>query len=192
MLEQLGRTIALGCYGILQHSRRTKRCLASLVRLACRVVFDNTLAPERGTGATRFALFVLHIIVAAKIFRYQRKIEQSTKNIELGCISTSQNAIENRNLPKKDNQHINLRNVPKSMADLTTQILCLLLNLTFVAVHLAINRIEPKDLNAYEHRWLAYYIQIIGIDVAILGISVQYYVKNRGVPNAIWRNINGY
>ena len=136
--------------------------------------------------------FVLHIVVVAKIFLYQRKIERSTRHIELGCISTSQNNIESRSLLKKDNRDIKVRNVPKSMADLTTQVLCLTQNLTFVVVHLAINRIEPMDLNAYENRWLGYYIQIIGITVAILGIAVQYYVKNRALPNALWRNINGY
>ena len=136
--------------------------------------------------------FLLHIFASAKIFLYQRKIEQSTRNIELGRISNSQNAIENRRQPTKDARDIEMRNVPRSMVDLTTQVLCSTLNLTFVVVHLAINRIEPKDLNAYEYRWLVYYIQIIGIAVAILGISVQYYIKNRSLPIAIWRNIKSY
>ena len=79
--------------------------------------------------------------------------------------------------------------MPKSMADLTTQFLCLMLNLIFVIVHLIMNQIEPKELNAPENRWLAYYIQIIGVTVTILGISCQYYLKNRSLLRSIWRSI---
>ena len=132
---------------------------------------------------------LLHIFPSIKIFLYQRKIRQSTKNIELGRIKTSRNTTQALNSPKKKDQETITRNMPKSLSDLTTQFLCLMLNLVFVIVLLTMNQIEPKELNASENRWLAYYIQIIGVAVTIVVTSCQYYVKNHSILRAMWRNI---
>ena len=81
-----------------------------------------------------------------KIFLYQRKIEQSAKNIELGQIQNSGNTNQALNSSKKKGQGTITRNMPKSLSDLTTQFLCLMLNLVFVIVLLTMNQIEPKEL----------------------------------------------
>ena len=116
-------------------------------------------------------------------------MEQQTKNIELGRINKNGRGEHERNLAWQNDNQRNLRNIPKSMADLTTQTLCLIFQITFVVVNVAMNRIEPMELNQSENRWLAYYIQIIGIAIAIVGISFQYYVKDNSLREAIWRSL---
>ena len=134
------------------------------------------------------ASVIFNVFVFIKIFLYQRKMEQSIQNIELGRIKPSQNdtsivAWSNPNARKI------ISNVPKSMADLTTQILCLLFLMANLAMIVARNRIDKTELNKYENRWMTYYIQIIGFAVANLGICIIYYVKNDTVPKAIWKAI---
>lgn len=132
--------------------------------------------------------FILYVFASSKIFLYQRKIEKSTKNIELGRIQNIANPNETKN---RNDQEFKARNMPKSMADLTTQLLCMMLIIVFFIVSSIINEIEPKNLNSLENRWLVYYMQIIGVALTILGISCQYYVKNKSLSNAIWRKIKG-
>ena len=133
--------------------------------------------------------FLLWVFASAKIFVYQRKIERGTRNIELGRIGNAEGRNQPHILTMTNEQQIKTKNMPKSMADLTTQFLCMMLNLVFVIVQTTMSQIEPKDLNAPENRWLAYYIQIIGVALAIFGISCQYYLKNRSLLKAIWRCI---
>ena len=132
---------------------------------------------------------LLHIFASAKIFLYQRKIEQSTKNIELGQIQNSGNTNQALNSSKKKDQGTITRNMPENMADLTTLFLCLMFSLVLVIVHFIMNQIEPKELNSLENRWLAYYTQIIGVAATILGRCCRYYLKNRSVLRAMWRNV---
>ena len=132
---------------------------------------------------------LLHIFASAKIFLYQRKIEQSNKNIELGQIQNSENTSQSHDSSKKKDQVTIARNMPKNMADLTTQFLCLMFSLVLVIVHFTMNQIDPKELNSSENRWLAYYTQIIGVAATILGRCCRYYLKNRSVIRAMWKNI---
>jgi hypothetical protein len=158
--------------------------------------------------------FVLNMFVSVKIYLYQRKMERRTRNIELGRINDVEGDDKHRRIAwNNDNQtngsmkndvagdgkhqriawnndnQTNGSNIPKSMADLTTQSLCLIFQVIFAIVNIAMNRIEPLKLNEPENRWLAYYIQILGIAVAILGTAIQYYVKTKSLPGAIWKNI---
>ena len=133
---------------------------------------------------------VTNIFALGRIFFYQRKIEKSTKQIELGSIKRmGDNRNQDGNMALTDQGNYAARHMPKSMADLTTQILCILINLISVVVNGVIASIEPIELNDYRNRWLTYYIQIIGIAIAILGISLQYYIKNRSSITAIWRTL---
>ena len=115
-------------------------------------------------------------------------MEQSTQNIELGRMNPFQNDVPHIAWADPDKRNTK-SNVPKSMIDLTTQILVLIFQVTFGAMVLVRYGIEPLDLNKYENRWLTYYLQIIGAAVAILGISIIYYIKNDSLPKAIWRAI---
>ena len=140
------------------------------------------------TGIIVIISFVANIFAFVKIFLYQRKIEKATK-VELGQINQlGNNGSCQRNVAWESENQPRGSGLPKSMADLTTQILCLIFQVTFVVVNVTMNGINPEDLNRYENRWLAYYIQIIGVSVAIVGISIQYYIKNSSLPKAIWRN----
>ena len=136
--------------------------------------------------------FILWVFATAKIFLYQRKIEQSTRNIELGRIQSSGSPDQQSFMTMTNPQEFKTKNMPKSMADLTTQFLVMMLNLVFVIVKITMNQIEPKELNAPANRWLAYYIQINGVALSIFGISCQYYLKNRSLLNAIWRCTKRY
>ena len=133
---------------------------------------------------------VSNVFALGRIFFYQRKVEKSTKQIELGNIKRlGDNRNQEGNMALADQGNYAARHMPKSMADLTTQILCILINLISVVVNGVIASIEPIELNDYRNRWLTYYIQIIGIAIAILGISLQYYIKNRSSITAIWRTL---
>ena len=100
--------------------------------------------------------FLLWVFAAAKIFLYQRKIERSTKNIELGRIQNPEIPQQQLHMAKSNEPEFKTRNMPKSMADLTTQFLCMMLQLVFVIVQISMNEIEPKELNSPKNRWLAY------------------------------------
>ena len=78
--------------------------------------------------------------------------------------------------------------IPKSLIDLTTYVLCIIFNLIFVVAIVAMNQMEPYKMNKYENRWLAYFIQIIGIAFAILGIALQYYIRNFSAFKEVWKN----
>ena len=152
--------------------------------------FPNTTIRKFDTTSILVVIsIILNLFVFIRIFLYQRKMEQQTKNIELGRINKNGRGEHERNLAWQNDNQRNLRNIPKSMADLTTQTLCLIFQITFVVVNVAMNRIEPMELNQSENRWLAYYIQIIGIAIAIVGISFQYYVKDNSLREAIWRSL---
>ena len=131
----------------------------------------------------------LNMFVSLKIFLYQRKMERSTRNIELGRINEVEEKDPHEKVAWNNGNQTNGSNIPKSMADLTTQALCMIFQVTFVIVNVAMNRIEPLKLNDDENRWLGHYIQIIGIAVAILGISIQYYVKRNSLSSTIWKNL---
>jgi len=136
-----------------------------------------------------FISFIIYCFVSPQIFLYQRKIEKTTKNIELGRMQNSNKSDQQNNPAKNDEPDFKARNMPKSMADLGTQLLCMILFLAFVIVSSFIHQIEPKELNSYENRWFVYYFQIIGVAITILGISCQYYIKNKSLRTGIWRQI---
>ena len=75
------------------------------------------------------------------------------------------------------------------MVDLTTQILIIIFQISFVVMVMVMNQVKPIDLNKYENRWMVYLVQIVAAAVALLGISVIYYVKNNSLPKAISREI---
>jgi hypothetical protein len=148
------------------------------------------------TGILVCVSFVLHIFVFTKIFIYQRKMEKMTPTIELGRMDIPDNGTyENQRKVAwaPNDKQINTsmlrrdRNIPKSMADLTTQILCLSFFVIIGITHKVMNWTKPSGLNEYQNRWLAYFNQIIEFAVAILGISAQYYAKNASLPKTIWR-----
>ena len=140
--------------------------------------------------------FILNIFALVKIFLYQRKVEKTTQSIGLGKMNQLGNNLNGGNVAwiGNDAKQKKIANLPKSMADLTTQLLCLLfLFVPYIIVAVAFNRIKKvENLNEYENRWLPYSVQIIFTAAGILGISVQYYVRNSSLPKAIWRNIKGY
>ena len=139
-------------------------------------------------GLLVVASLMFNVCVFIKIFLYQRKMEQSTQNIELGRMIPSRNDVPHIAWAAPNQRNVK-SNVPKSMIDLTTQILVLIFQVTFGAMVLFRYGIEPLDLNKYENRWLTYYLQIIGAAVAILGISIIYYIKNDSLPKTIWKAI---
>ena len=149
---------------------------------------DTIIRKYEALGLLVVASFIFNVCVFIKIFLYQRKMEQSTQNIELGRMNPFQNEVPHIAWADPDKRNVK-SNVPKSMIDLTTQILVLIFQVTFGAMVLVRYGIEPLDLNKYENRWLTYYLQIIGAAVAILGISIIYYIKNDSLPKAIWRAI---
>ena len=77
-------------------------------------------------------------------------------------------------------------NIPRSMIDLTTQILFVLLNIVFVVITVVMSQINPSELNEYTNRWLAYFIQIIGVALGIVGTALHYYVKNFSDLKNFW------
>ena len=147
------------------------------------------------TALLVIASFLLHIFAAAKIFKYQRQLEKRTKNIEIGRMNAS--ALENDRIGAQGIAWTNHQEhrpakssiVPRSMADLLTQLLCLTLLVAVVSVDIAMNKTDPADLNKYQNRWLVYLDQIIAFSFGVSGICVQYYARNRAMRNAIWRNI---
>ena len=132
---------------------------------------------------------ILHIFAFTKIFWYQRKTEQRTENIRLGRIDPKQRNDQGQNVAGFIDRQIIVPNLPKSMADLTTQLLAFTFIIVLGTLTILMNRTDPIQLNEYENRWLVYFNQIIGTTVAILGITAQYYMKNTSLPKAIWRNI---
>ena len=149
---------------------------------------DDVIYKFDTTGILVVASVVFNVFVFIKIFIYQRKMELDTRNIHLGRIKPSTNGAPCVAWTNSNTRNI-ISNVPKSMADLTTQILCLSFLMSNVAMIVARNRIDKIDLNKYENRWMTYYIQIIGFAVAMLGICIIYYIKNDNVPRAIWKTI---
>ena len=141
------------------------------------------------TGILAVVSLPLNLVAFLKIFLYQRQTERRTQKIELGRIGNFGNDGQQPNLRWGNEEQQTVSRLPKSMADLTTQILCLIFLVGQVFVIVAMNQLKPLELNKHENRWMAYDVQIIGTSIALLGISVQYYIKHRSLPNAIWRNI---
>ena len=129
--------------------------------------------------------FILHIFVHVKIFLYQRKVEHNEKNIEVGRIGDeTKNGGQQgtRTQPRGST-------MPISMADLTTQFLCLTFFAVNAGVVTALNKIHPEDLNSHQNRFLVYCHQIIFIAVALVGITAQYYAKNTMITKHILRSL---
>ena len=121
-------------------------------------------------------------------------MEKITGNVELGRMSGPASGGNDRQRKvawgdNQDNSGTRSSTLPKSMADLTTQMLCLTYLVVIVVVTMVMNGTEPAELNKFENRWLAYFSQIIALSFAISAICFQYYAKNPALRNAIWRNI---
>ena len=124
-----------------------------------------------------------------------------TQNIELGRMDIPENgtheqqrkvAWESNGKQQNPSMLRRDRNIPKSMADLTFQILCLAF-FGFIGISTAVmNWTKPAELNEYQNRWLAYSNQIIAIAVAILGIPAQYYAKDASLPKDIWKYLRDH
>ena len=129
--------------------------------------------------------FILHIFVHMKIFLYQRKVEHNEKNIKVGRLGDeTKNGGQQgtRTQPRGST-------MPISMADLTTQFLCLTFFAVNAGVVTALNKIHPEDLNSHQSRFLVYCHQIIFIAVALVGITAQYYAKNTMITKHILRSL---
>ena len=132
--------------------------------------------------------FIIGIFALTKIFLYQRKMEKGNRDIQLGQLNNSAATDQRRNHEWNQNKEKKMNNIPKSLIDLTTYVLCIIFNLIFVVAIVAMHQIEPSQMNKYENRWLAYFIQIIGIAFAILGIALQYYIRNFSAIKEMWIN----
>ena len=134
--------------------------------------------------------FLLNIVVLTKVFLFQRKAEKRTQAIELGRIENPNNNDVGRREAWQNNQRTQVRNVPKSMADLTTQVFCVMFTTGAVVIYVVMNQLEPQELNNYSNRWLVYWNHIIGVSVTVLATALQYYIKNHTILNFIWRCIS--
>ena len=137
--------------------------------------------------------FVLHAFVFSKIFHYQRKMEKKMTNIRLGCIDGE--ADKDTRKIAWSNETCNMipidkiAKLPKSMADLTTQILALIFHIVMATLAIIMNRLNPEDLNEYHYRWIAYTIQIIGLAAASVFVHAFYILRNVAFTDAIKRRI---
>jgi len=159
---------------------------------------DNEVTSLESTTANTFnyiilgLTLILHIFVfccITKIFLYQRTTEKRSKCIELGRLDTTQNDGERRDIAWNENKHKRASNLPKSMADLTTQILGLIFALIYAIVNIVVNQKDPEEFNQNQNRWLAYFTEILASALAILGILAQYYARNTSVARAIWQKM---
>ena len=149
---------------------------------------------EIASGLLVILSVLLHIFVFIKIFVHQRQLEKRTQNIELGRMnnSTEENNIfgQQRRLAwvnSQQNRASKFSNMPKSMADLTTQLLCLTFLLVAIIIHFMMNKTDPADLNKYQNRWIVYFNQLITFAIGASGICIQYYVRNSAMRTFLWR-----
>ena len=75
------------------------------------------------------------------------------------------------------------------MADLTTQLLCLVVHVVMAILIIFMNRKDPAELNEYRYRWIVYTIQIIGVAAASVFVHAFYLVRNGSFTETIWRRI---
>ena len=144
------------------------------------------------TGILALISFTLHLIVSAKIFLYQRRMEKREENVELGRLNNGNSQGSNEDGGNRGEVRRKSLNFPKSMADLTTTMFSLSYSLVLAIATTAMNQTSPVDLNQYQNRWLAYFNQIIAFSFAISTICIQYYARNVAIRNAIWRNLKAY
>ena len=133
--------------------------------------------------------FVLHIFVFAKIFLYQREMERKMIKIKLGSINSSENIGSPLKFAWENGCQNRSSNMPKSMADLLTQILCLTFLTGSGITVFVMNKMSSNELNEYQNRWIVYWNQLVGEAVAVLGISATYYTRNPSVSKGIWRHL---
>ena len=153
---------------------------------------DEIVRKYDTTGILAVLSFTLHLILSTKIFLYQRRMEKREDNVELGRLNTRNSQGSNEAWGNHLEVKRKLSNFPKSMADLTTTMLCLSSSLVLAIATAAMNRTSPVDLNQYQNRWLAYFNQIIAFSFAISLICIQYYARNAAIRNVIWRNLKAY
>ena len=146
------------------------------------------------TGILVLLSFLLHLIVSAKIFLYQRRMEKREDNVELGRLNNKNSQSQGSNEEWGNRREVRRKssNFPKSMADLTTTMFSLSYSLVLAIATTAMNQKSPVDLNQYQNRWLAYFNQIIAFSFAISVICIQYYARNAAIRNVIWRNLKAY
>ena len=129
------------------------------------------------TGLFVSVSYVLHILVSAKIFLYQRKMEKKMKRIKLGIINSPRSFGQPENLSRTTEHSTRSSNLSKSMADLMTQSISFAFHSVFALLLFVMNRMRPTDLNDYNYRWIVYWNQLIGVAVAVTGIATTYYIR---------------
>ena len=133
---------------------------------------------------------ILYAFILTKIFLYERKMEKKTQNINLGTIqaSGSENTRQRKVAWPIENKIEKRPNLSKSMIDFTTQFMCLLFLVTFAILNYEKNATKPDELNEGRNWWYAY-SQQAGLTIAISGISILYYGRNKHIASTIWRRI---
>ena len=117
---------------------------------------------------------LVNVFALTKIYIYERNMSKEMQNSSIHPNNDSghDNQAQKQDEPKR------ISNIPRSMIDLTTQVLFVLYNIINVIIIVEMNKIEPSKLNEFENRWLAYFIQIIGVALGVVGTAMHYYIKN--------------
>ena len=120
-------------------------------------------------------------------------MEKKMQSIQLGCINSSEANADQKMAWSNETCHLTpvdkFSRMPKSMADLTTQISALGVHVIMAILVLVMNQTEPIKLNDYSKRWIVYINQIIGVAAASVFVHAFYYVRNTTLSKFIWRNI---
>ena len=138
------------------------------------------------TSMVGFMSFILHVIILTKIFLFQKNVEDKTKNIriQVGIEQSEPNTMESN----KRGKRLSL-SIPKSLADLQSLVGCLAFLTFYSSILITMNHfIEPAKLNTYKYRWIVYWNQILGVSISIIAITGSYYIRNKSIMTAIWRN----
>ena len=125
---------------------------------------------------------IVNIFALTRIFLHERKMSTEMQSNDIGRLNNPANA----NQVQSQEARKRASNIPRSMIDLTTQILFVLLNIVFVVITVVMSQMNPSELNKYTNRWLAYFIQIIGVALGIVGTALHYYVKNFSDLKNFW------
>ena len=155
-------------------------------------VYDFSNA-KYNTGRMIVALsFLLHLLMVPRILYYQLVTMRNQRPLQLGTIKTVHETIESGRTRrqqdgyKSNNSH---QNNNKTIIDVATQFLFLVLLVVHGIIILISEHIEPKKTNVEEYQYIPYTIQIYGPFFCYIMVYTIMLTRNEAMRKTLWKKL---
>ena len=154
---------------------------------------NNIPHPKYNTGRMIVALsFILHLLMVPRIVYYQLVTMRNQRPLQLGTITNGhENNTAGRARGQQDENKSNhdLQKNNKTIIDVATQFLFLVLLVVHGIIILISEYVEPKKTNVDEYQYIPYTIQIYGPFFCYVTVYTIMLTRNEAMRKSLWKKL---